>query len=690
MMRLVAFGSAAKTGPELLAAGMASLALGLYPYGAFLLLARGYYALGDSRTPGDRRDRHGHRRCDRDDRREPGRRTARRWSRCSGSATRRRTCSGSIVLGIGCRRRTGQSIIPAHAPDLDRDLRRDRVRGVDRDPGASIRTAGSRRSRASASSARSAPRVYALAMRRWWRAPEPDRVRGLMRRSLVLAFAVVALFASVGISSGRTASPSSAAPASADRRRTTTTLPGPEDDSPGSPAGARDLAPGDLVGGPRPRRSSRTSRALFAKSAVADLSVRGVRPGALARRRLRHDRRRHPIGRPHRQRRRVPRARRAVRRRDRRARRWRAATASPTSTIPTVVDPVPRAAPDRRAQQRSPVRLQVSVLGDTLAAAGVQRAVIGNADTTLDAVGRTPTTGAGPPLALTDQNGIVPAGDVGTSLLERDPDAPFGLRLDPQRVLAAFDRDVERAIAEPRGGRRRGQRSPPAAVVRLVRSRRSARAVMQQQVLAQLDALVGQPDAAGDRRTTRCSWSRRRSAVARAGSRSRASPRRACGRVSRSRAGPATRASSRSSTSGRRSSTSSASSRPTRMEGRPITFGRTGGDLAVAPDLADRHQQGRAVPRPRDLPGHGLVRRAPDRADRRRAGRVRSLRPARPDRDRAGGAHAARLPRRDVPRRSPAVLPLGAGPVLAVPLRRRRRDRADLVAHDRSLGRHDA
>lgn len=51
MMRLVAFGGAAKSGPPLLAAGIASLALGLYPYGGFLLLARGYYALGDSRTP---------------------------------------------------------------------------------------------------------------------------------------------------------------------------------------------------------------------------------------------------------------------------------------------------------------------------------------------------------------------------------------------------------------------------------------------------------------------------------------------------------------------------------------------------------------------------------------------------------------------------------------------------------------
>jgi putative peptidoglycan lipid II flippase len=50
-MRLVSFGSAAETGPALLAAGLASLALGLFPYSAFLLLARSYYALGDSRTP---------------------------------------------------------------------------------------------------------------------------------------------------------------------------------------------------------------------------------------------------------------------------------------------------------------------------------------------------------------------------------------------------------------------------------------------------------------------------------------------------------------------------------------------------------------------------------------------------------------------------------------------------------------
>lgn len=51
-MRAVSFGEASETGPALLAAALVALAIGLFPYGAFLLLARGYYALGDSRTPG--------------------------------------------------------------------------------------------------------------------------------------------------------------------------------------------------------------------------------------------------------------------------------------------------------------------------------------------------------------------------------------------------------------------------------------------------------------------------------------------------------------------------------------------------------------------------------------------------------------------------------------------------------------
>ena len=45
-------GRSARPTAKLLAAAVAGLAVGLYAYSAFLLLARGYYALGDSRTPG--------------------------------------------------------------------------------------------------------------------------------------------------------------------------------------------------------------------------------------------------------------------------------------------------------------------------------------------------------------------------------------------------------------------------------------------------------------------------------------------------------------------------------------------------------------------------------------------------------------------------------------------------------------
>ncbi|MFO7280439.1 MAG: lipid II flippase MurJ [Thermoanaerobacterales bacterium] len=51
-MRVVAFGETGPEGSEVLAAAVAGLAVGLLPYSAFLLLSRGYYALGDSRTPG--------------------------------------------------------------------------------------------------------------------------------------------------------------------------------------------------------------------------------------------------------------------------------------------------------------------------------------------------------------------------------------------------------------------------------------------------------------------------------------------------------------------------------------------------------------------------------------------------------------------------------------------------------------
>jgi putative peptidoglycan lipid II flippase len=49
-MRVLAFG-VEPSGVPLIAAALASLAVGLFGYGAFLLLARAFYALGDSRTP---------------------------------------------------------------------------------------------------------------------------------------------------------------------------------------------------------------------------------------------------------------------------------------------------------------------------------------------------------------------------------------------------------------------------------------------------------------------------------------------------------------------------------------------------------------------------------------------------------------------------------------------------------------
>jgi putative peptidoglycan lipid II flippase len=51
LMTVVAFGAATGRGVALLAAGIASLGVGLYGYSAFLLFSRASYALGDSRTP---------------------------------------------------------------------------------------------------------------------------------------------------------------------------------------------------------------------------------------------------------------------------------------------------------------------------------------------------------------------------------------------------------------------------------------------------------------------------------------------------------------------------------------------------------------------------------------------------------------------------------------------------------------
>jgi putative peptidoglycan lipid II flippase len=112
LMNVVAFGQATDAdGVGLLAAGLASLALGLYAYSAFLLFARAHYARGDSRTPalvaigaaavgvlvmvvGGQLT--------------SGRETV----AILGLGHSAAYIFGSIVLGIGLARRTGESLVP--------------------------------------------------------------------------------------------------------------------------------------------------------------------------------------------------------------------------------------------------------------------------------------------------------------------------------------------------------------------------------------------------------------------------------------------------------------------------------------------------------------------------------------------------------------------------------------------------
>jgi hypothetical protein len=81
---------------------------------------------------------------------------------------------------------------------------------------------------------------------------------------------------------------------------------------------------------------------------------------------------------------------------------------------------------------------EIGALGDTLADAGVQRAVLANADERTDA-GRLVLRREAV-LGLAGVDGTVDAGAVGPSLLVPDPAAPFGTRLDNEAVVAAFER----------------------------------------------------------------------------------------------------------------------------------------------------------------------------------------------------------------------------------------------------------
>lgn len=89
-----------------------------------------------------------------------------------------------------------------------------------------------------------------------------------------------------------------------------------------------------------------------------------------------------------------------------------------------------------RANAAEPYDAVLGLLPKTLAAAGVSTAVIGNADgSDLAAVSRERQAA----LAFADTKGRLAAGSVDADLLVDDPEQPFGVRLDEDRVLSELD-----------------------------------------------------------------------------------------------------------------------------------------------------------------------------------------------------------------------------------------------------------
>lgn len=83
---------------------------------------------------------------------------------------------------------------------------------------------------------------------------------------------------------------------------------------------------------------------------------------------------------------------------------------------------------------------EVGLLGDELARAHIARAVIANGDGTDPSTpeDRVPPYRRAAVAALATSDGKVPGGRVDTRLLRRDPNAPFGVRLDADVVTEAF------------------------------------------------------------------------------------------------------------------------------------------------------------------------------------------------------------------------------------------------------------
>jgi hypothetical protein len=144
------------------------------------------------------------------------------------------------------------------------------------------------------------------------------------------------------------------------------------------------------------------------------------------------------------------------------------------------------------ANEESVFGAEIGTLGDHLEAAGVERAVVANADASEGFVSEDPPPeGAyarGAATMLMGSDGIVPAGAVGRSLLRDDPDAAFGRRLDRDKVVEAVDRtwrDDERSVVLV-------EASDLSRVDAYgARASSSQRRALRDQALADADALLG-------------------------------------------------------------------------------------------------------------------------------------------------------------------------------------------------------
>ncbi|MDX6232602.1 MAG: hypothetical protein QOH68_1586, partial [Nocardioidaceae bacterium] len=101
----------------------------------------------------------------------------------------------------------------------------------------------------------------------------------------------------------------------------------------------------------------------------------------------------------------------------------------------------------QRANDKEPYDAVLGLLADTLHDAGVPTSVVANAD---GSDGVDPSVNRQAALAFTGTDGVIDEAELGPNLLQADPGSPFGVRSDPDRVVAAFRAAWERPADDGR------------------------------------------------------------------------------------------------------------------------------------------------------------------------------------------------------------------------------------------------